>query len=137
MSALIKISSLIEHEETKPEHFLKLKNEIQRDGILKKPIAVDKNTNIILDGHHRFNAIKGLELTKIPVVFVDYNSPDVVMRPWRKSDNNLTKEMMIEKVLKGEKFPPKTTKNFVNVNGKLKHISEVEKPVNVPLEELR
>lgn len=136
MAIFVNLSSLIGHEETKLKQFEKLKNEIQRDGILKKPIAVDKNTNIILDGHHRFNAIRSMGLTKIPVIFVDYNSPDVVMRPWRKSDENLTKEMMIEKVLKGEKFPPKTTKNFVKVNGKLKHISEIEKPVNVPLEEL-
>jgi ParB-like chromosome segregation protein Spo0J len=45
----------------------KLIKEIKKDGFINNPIIVDRNTRIILDGHHRFNAIKFLGLALSPV----------------------------------------------------------------------
>ena len=40
----IDLEELKEHEEIRPDYLEELKNEIVSDGILKMPIAVDKNT---------------------------------------------------------------------------------------------
>lgn len=136
MTTLAKISELIEHEEIIPAHFEKLRKEILADGILKKQISVDMKTKIILDGHHRFNVIKSLGLKKIPVAIVDYMSSDIVVIPWNEN-KELTKDMVLECVTKGDRFPAKTTKHMVLLGGKLKHISEIEKIVNVSLDNLR
>ena len=49
---LVDLVALKEHEQIRPEYLEQLKDEILSDGILKMPIAVDKTTYIILDGHH-------------------------------------------------------------------------------------
>jgi ParB-like chromosome segregation protein Spo0J len=83
---LLKLKELREHEEIEPVYLERLKKQIQDDGILKKPIVVDKNTKIILDGHFRFNALKQLGYSRIPVFSVDYNSPNILVTAWRDSN---------------------------------------------------
>lgn len=64
---LIDLSVLKQHERTNRKHVLELIEQIESDGHVKDPIIVDKNTMIILDGHHRFNALKWLGLKRVPV----------------------------------------------------------------------
>jgi len=74
---LIDLEELREHEEIRPEYLEELKCEILSDGILKMPIAVDRSTYIILDGHHRLHALRRIGCKRIPVVLVDYQSPEI------------------------------------------------------------
>lgn len=133
---LVEIEKLKEHEEVDPRHLNELREEIESDGVLKKPIVADQNTHIILDGHHRVNALRELGCKKIPVVFVDYWSPNIKVLSW-KTGEIIDKETIVENVLNGMKLPPKTTKHLIAVDGKFVHISEIEKDVNISLEELR
>lgn len=133
---IVEIDMLKEHEEIDKERLKRLKNEIISDNMLKKSIAVDKNTNVILDGHHRLRALKELFYKRIPVVFVDYQLPEIQVQAWKKGEI-ITKDMVINAALNGKKFPPKTSKHMVLINGKLKHISTIEKKVNILLEDLK
>lgn len=133
---LIDLSVLKQHEEVNLAHLRELKEEIESDQILKFAIAVDKSTNIILDGEHRSNALKELGCTKIPVVFVDYGSPDIEVKAWRKNEQ-VTKKDVIEAGLSGKKLPPKTSEHMIRIRNTLKHISAIEKRVNTPLKKLR
>jgi ParB-like chromosome segregation protein Spo0J len=133
---LIDLDSLKQHEEVDPAHLRELKKEIESDEILKYAIAVDKNTNIILDGEHRFNALKELGCTKIPIIYVDYDSPDIEVKAWRKNER-VTKKDVIEAGLSGKILPPKTSEHMVRIRSTLKHISAIEKRVDIPLERLR
>ena len=130
------IDDLKEHEEVDLNYLKKLKNQIIREKILKKPIAVDKNTRIIIDGHTRFNSLKQLGYSKIPVFFIDYNSPEIFVRPWRNG-MKITKEDVLSAGLNGKKLPPKTSKIIVKIGDKFKHISELEKRINIPLDILK
>jgi hypothetical protein len=132
----MKIDELKEHEKINPSHLKELMEEIKSDGILKKPIAVDENTKIVLDGVHRLNALKMLGCNKIPVVLVNYRSPKIKVLSWRKGEK-ITKKDVIIAGLTGNRLPAKTSKHMVEVNGKLKHISFLQKGVNIPLEKLR
>jgi ParB-like chromosome segregation protein Spo0J len=132
---LIELSKLKQHEEVDPAHLKELK-EIETDKILKFAIAVDKNTNIILDGEHRFNALKELGCTKVPVIFVDYSSQDIEVRAWRNNER-VTKKDVIEAGLSRKKLPPKTSEHIIRICNTFKHISAIEKRVDIPLEKLR
>jgi hypothetical protein len=101
-----------------------------KDGILKRPIVVDRSTKIILDGHFRFNALKQLGCSKIPVFFVDYDSPHILVEGWRDGET-VTKEDVVRAGLTGKKLPPKTSKHMLSF-----HISKIAKKVNTPLSDL-
>jgi DNA-binding transcriptional ArsR family regulator len=134
--SFVKLEELREHEDVDLKHLKRLKEEIVSNNILKMPIVIDKNTKVILDGEHRFNILKELDYKKIPVIFVDYNSPEIQVKTWR-DNRKLTKEKIIEAGLTGKKFPPKTSKHMIKIGNKLKHISFIEKKINIPLEKLK
>jgi hypothetical protein len=132
----IDLVALKEHEEIRPEYLEQLKDEILSDGILKMPIAVDKTTYIILDGHHRLHALKKIGCKRIPVILFDYQSPEIEVVPHRDGET-ITKEMVIQTALAGKRMPPKTSKHMIIIEGELKHISILETVINIPLEKLK
>ena len=133
---LVDLVALREHEQIRPEYLEQLKNEILSDGILKMPIAVDKKTYIILDGHHRLHALKRIGCKRIPVILFDYQSPEIEVIPHRDGET-VTKEMVIQTALAGRRMPPKTSKHMIMVEGELEHISILETVINIPLEKLK
>jgi hypothetical protein len=132
----IDLEDLKEHEEIRPDYLEDLKNEILGDGILKMPIAVDKKTYIILDGHHRLHALKRIGCKRIPVILFDYQSPEIEVIPHREGER-VTKEMVIQTALEGRRMPPKTSKHMILIEGEQKHISILETIINIPLDELK
>ena len=133
---LVDLEELREHEEIRPDYLEELKNEILCDGILKMPIAVDKETYIILDGHHRLHALRRIGCKKIPVILFDYQSPEIEVIPHREGER-ITKEMVIQTALEGRRMPPKTSKHMILIEGELRHISVLETVINIPLDELK
>ena len=133
---LLGIEELKEHEEIRPDYLDALKNEILSDGILKMPICIDKHTCIILDGHHRLQALKRLGCKKIPCVLVDYQSPDISVISWREGET-ITKQKIIDTALSGGRMPSKTSKHMIALDGEWKHVSAIEMIINIPLEKLK
>jgi hypothetical protein len=131
-AVLIDLAELKEHENIEPAHLEEIKSQILKDGILKQPIVVDERTKIILDGHFRFNALKQLGCTKIPVLLVDYSSPYILVKTWRRGES-VTKSDVIRAGLTGRKLPPKTTKHMLLSL----HVSEIAGEVDIPLDRLR
>ena len=58
---------LKQHEQIRKRHVQALLTQIKHDGYLNNPLIVDKKTMVILDGHHRFNALKSLGMASSPV----------------------------------------------------------------------
>jgi ParB-like chromosome segregation protein Spo0J len=133
---IIEISHLKGHEKLDTQRLANLKAEIESDGILKKPIVVDINTNVVLDGHHRIGALQALGCSKIPAVFVDYQSPKIGVKT-SENGEEFPKHKVIETALKGELLPPKSTWHYVTSSKEIAHISKIQTPVNIPLKELR
>lgn len=132
---LMDVNSLREHEKVEAKHLEKLKKLIRKDKVLKKPIVVDKNTSIIIDGHTRFNSLKQLGYSRVPVLLIDYNSPEILVRAWN-NHGKITKEDVIIAGLNGKKFSPKTSKHMVKIGNKIEHVSVLERRINIPLEKL-
>lgn len=133
---LIELNKLRQHEEADPKHLKELTKEIASDKILKYPIVVDEKNNIILDGEHRYNALRNLGCKRIPAIYVDYNSPNIEVQTWRNC-YHLTKRDIIEAALTGKRFPPKTSRHMIRNSDILSHISTIEKRVDIPLEVLK
>ena len=131
----VDIKELKEHEQTTNERVKSLSDEIERDGVLKRAIAVDIKTNVILDGHHRLCALLELNCIKIPVVFINYDDPSIKVLPWRKGES-VNKETVRNAGLSGKKLPPKTTKHVIEMGNESHHIEYVEIICNTPLERL-
>ena len=133
---LVKMTELIGHEQTIEVYLEELKNTIRSDGVLKKPIVVDGKHKIIIDGHHRLEALKRLGCQKIPVYFINYESHMVRIESWGNTEP-ITKDVVIRSALEGKKLPPKTTRHMVRASPHWVHISHIQKEINIPLEELK
>jgi ParB-like chromosome segregation protein Spo0J len=133
---IVEIDKLKIHEKVDFLRLDKLMKEIKKDGVLKKPIVVDKKTYVVLDGHHRLEALKRLGLRKIPVIFVNYSSPLIKVLSWRKGEI-INKKSVIEAAISGRAFPPKTSKHMVKIKNNWRHISFLQKKVDISLEKLK
>jgi hypothetical protein len=111
--SIIKNSLLRQHEKIRKHHLEELSSQIKKDGFISDPIIVDKNTMIILDGHHRFNAIRQLGLTSSPVYLVNYKNRKIKVTSWRKGGEKITKKLVIKAGLSGSLLRPKTSKHFI------------------------
>lgn len=133
---IVEIARLKAHEKLDAKRLADLKAEIESDGILKKPIVVDVSTNVVLDGHHRIGALQALGCSKIPAIFVDYQSPKIGVKTSEHGEE-YSKHKVVETALKGELLPPKSTWHYITFSEEIAHISKIQKPVNIPLKGLK
>jgi len=133
---LANLEKLKSHEEVDQNHLVELKRKIEADDILKYPIIVDKKTNVIIDGEHRFTVLKELQCKTIPVIYIDYESPLIEVQSWRKNFK-LTKAAVIKAGISGKKLPPKTSKHLIKRSTGATHISVIGKRVDALLEMLK
>lgn len=133
---LKRIDDLHAHEGTDPNLIDKLMKEMVSSGILRKAVTVDENTQVILNGTHRYEVLKLMGCRLIPVVYVNYNSPDIVVTCWR-DNSQISKKEILEAGLSGRKLPPKSSKHLIRRGNSLFHISTIEKRVDVPLDLLK
>lgn len=116
---LMPIDDLKPHEKGSPLYLELLKQEILKDGILKYPIIADEKTHVILDGMHRWLALKNLGYTSIPVMLVDaFQNPKIRVgtRRIHRYIENSKEEINVEKVisagLNGQLMKPRSTRHF-------------------------
>jgi len=133
---LVDISSLKAHERTDSFRLKALKDEIWSDGFLKRPIVVDEKTNVIIDGHHRVEALRLLGCVKIPVCYVDYMCDKIGLKAMVKNIE-ITKDKVIEAALNNNLFDPKSTCHYVKLSNNIKHISYIQRRIDIPLESLK
>ena len=109
-STLVLVSSIIETEEHNEIDAMALAKSISKFGFWTVPIALEKQTLAIMDGHHRFNAAKALGLKFVPCLLFSYEEPGVVVGSWRQ-DIVITKDVIFANIKLGLKFPYKTTRH--------------------------
>lgn len=109
---LVPIDSLRSHEEVIEKHVNELIKAIASAKKLYYPVLVDEETMIVLDGHHRVEALKRLGAKFIPAILVDYRSNDVIVGSWREGWR-ICKEDVIAAGLTGDLLPPKTSRHIV------------------------
>lgn len=107
---LIPLNDLKPHEEIEESRVTELIARIKKEGVVREAVLVDYKTLIVLDGHHRVEALKRLGCKLAPVLLVDYDSDCVSISSWR--DNiTVTKEDVKKAGLTGRLMPPKTSRH--------------------------
>jgi hypothetical protein len=124
----LKLLSLDRIQETEEHDFIRanqLADAIRELGFWTVPIAIEHSTFAIMDGHHRFNAAKFLNLARVPCVLMDYGKSGVTLESWRSEwEVDVAEIFLMVKTFK--KFPIKTTRHLFNLN-----IKEISIPLDM------
>jgi hypothetical protein len=116
---LVPIDELKPHEKGSPLYLELLKQEILMDGVLKYPIIADEKSHVILDGMHRWLALKSLGYTLIPVMLINaFQNPKIrvgrrrIHRYVTDSDEEISIERVISAGLNKCLMKPRSTRHF-------------------------
>ena len=111
---LVEIKLLNPHEkviEKKKSSLAKFIKSYENYYIISSIVCCHKSM-LIIDGHHRYTALKELGVKKIPVTLINYSNKDI-----RTTDNNsILKEDLIRNAKKNKLYSPKSTKHSVFCN---------------------
>jgi len=127
---------LKQHEEVEPARLRRVVRAMKSAGLLRKALAADEKTLVLLDGTHRLAALRRLGCTSVPVLLFDYMSDEIVVKPGARKVA-YSKEAVLEAGLSEKKLPPKSTRHMIRrKDGSLMHISKVEPVVDMTLAEM-
>ena len=111
---LINSSSIFPHEKVIAEKTKLLINYLEsfNNSIIISSILCCSKSMVIIDGHHRFFALKSIGFEKIPVTFLNYFSDEI------KTDknNSVSKNSIIKSGLEKKFLEPKSTNHLVFCN---------------------
>ncbi|MCI4345477.1 MAG: ParB N-terminal domain-containing protein [Thermoplasmata archaeon] len=110
---LVELVRLRIHEEISDEDVAKLIQELERTGELIEPIWVDRGSWVILNGHHRFAALRALGAERIPAWLFDYRDPRIRLARWGEGPA-LSKAEVVQRATEGRPFPPKTSRHLLD-----------------------
>src|SRR3989454_10894722 len=79
---VLEIGRLHGHERIRPALLQELTDQIRKDGYLRRPILVADVDFVILDGHHRVEAVRALGARRIPPDLGGYFSDVVQPGTW-------------------------------------------------------
>ena len=114
----VEIDKILIHENVILERYNALQNYVDTLETLKviPAIIVDYNTNILIDGHHRLYLFKKLNMKKIPVIFINYTHPNIIVNP----NNDLCRDDVINAALNKKYLEPKSTQHmFIDLNNNI------------------
>lgn len=118
-TAVMPIDKLKPHEKGSPLYFRLIRRELLKNGMLRCPIIVDEKTLVILDGMHRWLALKSLGCKLIPVMLVDARQNSRIRIGKRRmhryvddSTQKVTIEQVISAAFSGQLMEPKSTRHF-------------------------
>lgn len=107
---LLPLTIVRPHEQHDPQHAAELSANMLATGCFTHPICLDRETMTLLDGHHRFEASRSLELCYVPGVLLDYGSDEVRVTAWRHEDT-VTREDVITAAISGKLMAIKTSRH--------------------------
>jgi L-serine kinase (ADP) len=107
---LIRTDLLLHIEDYSEKRVNNMKEKMVSGGIWEKPICVEKNHFLVLDGQHRFEVSRLLGLNYIPCELFDYGDEELLTWSLRK-ECVVSKNLVISKSLSKDIYPYKTAKH--------------------------
>ncbi len=114
----VDINSLYPHEEILEDRLEGLLEYIKSltPYIIVPSILVCSKSNVIIDGHHRYYALKKLNKTNVPVTKINYNTSEIITG--KDSVNSLSKQEIISSAIENKIFTAKSTEHHFLVEDK-------------------
>jgi len=113
--ALVRISELKWHEEIEEDNLLDLIHHLKRSKVLSDPIRVARGSWVILNGHHRVEALRRMGAERVAAWVFDYDSEFIHLERWRPGPP-IAKSEVIRRAEEGRLFPPKTTRHRLTLD---------------------
>lgn len=112
---LLPTTVLKPHEKHCPNNFQYWLEHIVKEKYWTRPLLVHKDTKIIMDGHHRYQIAKNLDLKYVPCVLTSYTNP--YLKVYSYKDNSIIdNQLIIEAGQSGKLFDKKSTRHELQVN---------------------
>jgi hypothetical protein len=112
---LLPIESLHVHEEVDHAAVETLAEAIAREGVVHEPIWVARGTGVILNGHHRYYALRRLGARFVPAWILDYEDQRIRLERWSEGEP-VTKADVLHRAAHGRPYPIKTTRHILHLN---------------------
>lgn len=112
---LVPLDWLKAHEQIRPLRLNQLRDKLEVQGYVHKPLLVDRETGCILDGHHRFRSAHMLGLKRMPCLMFDYLDDDrITVDVWKGGEvDRISKRDVIDRALEGRLYTPKTSRHVI------------------------
>jgi hypothetical protein len=91
-----------------PDHAVTLADTILREQLWRIPIALERTSLAVMDGHHRLEAARQLRLKYVPCLLLDYDSVEVETT---RDGYLVSPHEIVRRARTGELYPPKTTRH--------------------------
>lgn len=113
---LLPLRQLVEHEHINAKRAEDVLQQMRTSHLIDYPLLIETDSSIILDGHHRYNALFQMGCELAPCVLVDIND-DALQLQARREDVPVSKSKFISRVLSANQlFPEKTTRFTIEPN---------------------
>jgi len=105
---LEKVEKLFPIEEYRNSRVKLVKDSIIINNVWKEPIRIEKNHNLVLDGHHSLEVAKRMGLKYVPVIGFDYDEIDI----WSlREEISVSRKEVIKNAKEHKLYPYKTVKH--------------------------
>jgi choline kinase len=105
---LINVNLMKTIEAFSEERVKELMQKIQHDEYWSQPVIIEQKHFLVLDGQHRLEAAKRMNIKQIPAIIVNYNNVQV----WTlRKEEKVSIKRVYERVLKNDIYPYKTVKH--------------------------
>jgi len=112
---LIEVKKLLHIEEFGPKKVINLREKILTDNKWTNPLKISTDF-LVMDGQHRMEVAKSLNLKYVPCLIYDYNEVEV----WSLRKNQVvTRDLIIKKAHARDIYPYKTAKHSFPDSGSL------------------
>ena len=111
MVCAVPVGRLVPHEEHDGHRARTLGRRIGRAGVWTAPLVVERDSLMVMDGHHRLRAAETLGLSVLPVVLMSYEDAGVLLQAWRKGEV-WSPAIVLSRARSGLLLPRKTTRHL-------------------------
>jgi hypothetical protein len=98
--SLVELNALKPHEEIIEHAVRSLSSEIRLEGEVRDPLMVDQDDLVVLDGMHRYAALKMLNCRFAPCCLLDYDDPLVRVSAWYRLFTVPDAQILAERILR-------------------------------------
>ncbi len=113
--SLLPIDTLRPHEEIDPTKIDELRLTIEEESAVLEPVLVARGSWVVLNGHHRVEALRRLGARLVPAWVVDYEDEAIIVDRWPRSsvEEVPDKATILARAQAGRLYPPKTSRHTV------------------------